>query len=159
MSSAAVRTASSPRLRSLPSPAETGPRRAPKPLGVVAQVRVALRRKNRLATFLGAALGGFVPVASYVLAHHEVDASVPLYCQLASYLVAGGLVYSALSVYGWATRAFGSGAKAAGFVVLLEGTLVSSHTYWLGYAALVYLVAVNGVAAGCRLANEREVRS
>ena len=34
-----------------------------RPVGIVDQVRTACRRENRLATLLGALLGGFVPLA------------------------------------------------------------------------------------------------
>jgi hypothetical protein len=124
------------------------------PPGVVAQVRIALRPKNRLAAALGAALGAFVPVAGYWLAHHELDLAAPLYGQLTAWLVLGGLLYSCTSVYSWGRVAFGSATKAFGFCVLLEGVLVAAHTSWLSIAALVYLAAINAVVAGTRLALE-----
>ena len=127
-------------------------RRAP---GVVEQVRIALRPKNRLAALLGACLGAFVPVAGYWLAHREVSPTAPLYGQLAAWLVAGGLLYSCTSVYAWGKAAFGSGVKALGFCILLEGVLVSSRATWLGLTALVYLAAINAVVAGTKLALER----
>jgi hypothetical protein len=119
---------------------------------VVDQVRVAFRPRNRLAGVVGAALGGLVPLASYWLAHHEVDTAVALYAQLACWLVLGGLVYSATTVYGWANMAFGSGLKAMGFCVLLEGVLLASRTPWLAILALAYLCAINAVATACKLA-------
>jgi hypothetical protein len=148
-----VKTASSPRLRAVSAPPAAP--RAPKPprTGVVSQVRAALQPKNRLPTALGAVLGGGVPVATYVLAHREVVGSAPLYAQLPAWLVLGGLLFSALTVYGWAREAFGSGAKALGFAALLEGVLTCSATPWLSAGALAYLVAINAVATGVRLAN------
>ena len=124
-------------------------------LGVVDQVRHALRPANRLPTALGFLLGGFVPLASFVVAHHELNKDQPLYLQLASYLVLGGLLYSAKTVYEWGARAFQSGWKALGFVVLVEGVMVTSTVPWLGYAALAYLVCINGIATGCTLALEK----
>jgi hypothetical protein len=121
------------------------------PPGVVKQVRIALRPANRLASFLGAVLGGGVPVASYQLAHHEVTRALPLWAQLPAWLVAGGLLFSALTVYQWGRLAFGSPYKALGFAVLLEGVLVASTTPWLSLGALGYLVAINGTACGCIL--------
>jgi hypothetical protein len=103
-------------------------------------------------------LGGFVPLASYVLAHGEVDRGQPLYLQVPVALVLGGLLFSARTVYQWAKAAFGDGAKAAGFVVLAEGILTLSHTHWLALAALAYLVSINGVATGVRLALGVHVR-
>lgn len=152
MSSAGVRR-SEPRLRALPPP---GPERAPRAprsaaeLSVVQQVRVAFRPRNRLAALVGLALGGLVPVATYFVAHRAADlASLP------ALLAVGGLAFSAPTVYGWARAALGSSVKAAGFVVLLEGVMVSAGSLglaWLGWAALGYLVAINAVATAVRLA-------
>lgn len=128
-------------------------------LGVVAQVTTALRPKNRLAAALGALLGGFVPVASYVLAHRETDVTAPLWTQVAPWFVVGGLAYSAVTVYQWAARAVGNPIKAAGFVLLVEGVMVASRTEWLGLVALAYLVAINAVATGCTLALEHRGRT
>lgn len=131
------------------------PRRPPvagKDLGVVAQVRTALRPENRLATLLGALLGGFVPVATFTVAHVELSQVVPLYLQPMMLLVLGGLVYSAKTVYSWGRAAFASGPKALGFVVLAEGVMTCSGVAWLSYAALGYLVFINAVATGCTLA-------
>lgn len=123
--------------------------------GVVEQVATAIRPQNRLAAALGALLGGFVPVASYVVAHHETDLAAPLWSQAGTWFVLGGLCYSALTVYQWARRAVGHSVKAAGFVLLLEGVMVASSTTWLGLVALAYLVAINAVATACSLALER----
>jgi VIT1/CCC1 family predicted Fe2+/Mn2+ transporter len=117
----------------------------------VDQVRIALRPRNRLATFLGFLLGGFVPLASFFVAHFELTAITPLYTQRALYLVLGGLAYSAKTVWQWGTVAFQNAFKALGFVVLLEGVMVTSHILWLSIAALVYLMAINGIATGCNL--------
>jgi len=128
------------------------PRRpSKKVLGVVEQVRLALKPTNRLATLLGFLLGGFVPLASFVVAHHEVDSARALYTQLSSYLVLGGLMYSFPTVYGWAKMAVGSPLKACGFVILLEGIMVASSNHLLSIAALTYLMVINGIATGCRL--------
>jgi hypothetical protein len=124
-------------------------------LGVVQQVRVAFGRRNRLAATVGAALGSIVPLASYWLSHHEVDRSSDLLAQLPVWLVAGGLLYSALTVFAWGRLAFGSGAKALGFCVLLEGVLLASQTTWLSVMALCYLIAINGIATGCSLAKNK----
>ena len=132
--------------------APAAPRRAP---GVVEQVRGALRPRARLATALGFLLGGFVPVAVYVIAHHELDWSAPLYLQRGTLLVLGGLLFSASTEFNWGRMAFHAGGKALGFVVLLEGVMVTSTTAWLAMAALVYLVGVNGVATGCNLSRGR----
>ncbi len=125
------------------------PQRAPKRLGILSEVRLALHPKNRAAAYLGAALGGAVPVATYWLAHHELSRGFVVWA-----LVAGGLLFSATTVLRWAATAFGSMPKAIGFTVLLEGILLYSRTPWLALGALGYLCFINAVATGVRLALE-----
>jgi hypothetical protein len=120
--------------------------------GVVAQVRKAFEPKNRLATILGFMLGGIVPLASFAVAHYEIHRDAALYSQLPTYLVGGGLLYSAKTVWAWGRMAFQNAWKASGFVVLLEGVMVASHLQWLSFAALGYLILINGIATGCNLA-------
>lgn len=139
---------------------DSGPRRLPcrpkarptKPLGVVAQVRMAARREHRLAASLGAIGGGFFPVASYVLVHDEVGEGATWRRVVAGLLVLGGLLFSAPKVLSWMRMALGSTVEAIGAVVLLEGILVAARTQWLGYAALGLLVTINATATACRLA-------
>lgn len=126
------------------------------PLGVVAQVRLALRPGSRLAFGLGVLLGGFVPIATFQISHTELTAARDLWLQPAAFFVAGGLLFSAVTMYRWGTLAFTQRAKALGFVVLLEGTMVTCHTRWLALAALGYLAAINGVATACNLARSGE---
>lgn len=137
---------SSPRLRIAPA-APRAPQASP---GVVAQVRLALRPKARLATLLGCLLGGFVPLASYVVAHGEVDLET-VHGMVSLLLVLGGLLFSAKTVFAWGRMAFNHGGKALGFTVLLEGVMTMSHTHWLAFIALGYLVSVNAIATGCTL--------
>jgi len=124
-------------------------------LGVVDQVVLAVHARNRLATTLGFIAGGVVPVATYVEAHYDVDPSAPFYAQITTYLVLGGLVFSAKTVFSWAHRAFHDGWKAAGFVVLLEGVMITSQVPVLPFVLLAILVAVNGIATGCTLSLDR----
>lgn len=136
-------------------PATTPKPRAPrKPrsfeaLSIVQQVKLASAPRNRLACFCGMMLGGIVPVATYYVAH-----VAPGLLTLPALITVGGLCYSAPTVYGWGKVAFGSGFKACGFVLLLEGVMVSASSLglaWLGTVALGYLVAINAIASACRL--------
>lgn len=120
-------------------------------LSIVDQVKEAMKPKARLATFLGFLLGGFVPSASYIVAHHELDHTKPLYFQPGLLLVLGGLLYSAKTVYEWGVNAFSNKMKALGFVVLLEGVMILSSTPAIAVAALIYLAMINGIATGCNL--------
>jgi hypothetical protein len=54
-------------------------------------------------------------------------------------------------VLGWSTDMFGSKVKAIGFTALLEG-IMTTDAEWLAEIALGYLVVINAVANGCRLA-------
>ena len=124
-------------------------------LGVLEQVERSLKPGNRLATFMGAMLGGFIPLASYTLAHQEAPDKPVLWV-----LVACGLAYSALTVFDWARVAFRDPLKALGFCGLLEGVMTFASTQWLGIAALAILVMINGIATGCNLvADRRQARS
>ncbi len=118
--------------------------------GVVSQVRTALKARNRLPTLIGFLLGGFVPIMCYWLAHHE-GAAWSESGGRALGLVTGGLCYSAVTVFQWAKQAFQNAFKSAGFCVLIEGVMITSHTNWLALAALAYLVVINGVATGVTL--------
>lgn len=155
MSSRLASSASHPRLALHPRPPkrEITPRATQAAPGVVDQVRSALRPRARLATLLGAMLGGFVPVASYVVAHREIDASALLavHSLIGFALVAGGLLFSAKKVYGWGRLAFQAGGEAVGFTLLMEGVMVFCNTTWLSVAALVYLVGINAISTGCTL--------
>lgn len=146
MPTSAKRQDSSTNLRVVPA---TRPPRAPRKLGVLDEIRLALHPRNRAAAVMGAVLGGGAPVATYWLAHHELDRGLAVWA-----LVAGGLLFSATTVARWASSAFGSQAKALGFTVLLEGVLLYSRTGWLAAAALVYLVGINAISTGVQLAIE-----
>ena len=115
-------------------------------LTVIAQVRRAFLPGARLAGFTGLIIGGFVPVATWTVVHYEVSAMPALWL-----LVAGGLIYSALTVYQWAKSAFGNAAKALGYCVLLEGILCFGHNLALSLSALTILVFVNAISAACAL--------
>lgn len=91
------------------------------------------------------------------------------------YIVAGGVCFSAITVYKWACVAFRSTKiveyiahpsgqpmkderetfigplKAFATVLLIEGTMVFSGIFWLSCLALGILVLVNGVAVACNL--------
>lgn len=122
-----------------------------KQLGVVDQITLAFKARNRVATLVGFLLGGVVPVATYLEAHVDLDELLPLHTQVATYLVLGGLAFSAKTVYEWAKLAFDNAIKAAGFVVLLEGVMITSDVPVLPLALLAVLVGINGVATGCLL--------
>jgi hypothetical protein len=116
-------------------------------IGIVDQVRKAFQKKNRLATVCGFILGGSVLMSSYVLAHSEVKTNLWMWIP-----VLGALLFSALTVFQWATIAFQSKIKAVGFVLLTESVMTFSHTEWVSYVMLGILMGINGIATGCTLA-------
>jgi hypothetical protein len=125
---------------------------APRKVGVVKQIREAFTRRNSLGTTIGLLLGGFVPVGSFVLCHHELPHIESAWAwRIIALLVVGGLVFSAKTVWQWSASAVQDRWKATGFVLLVEGIMVWSHTPWLSYAALGVLVGINGVATGVTL--------
>lgn len=128
-------------------------------LSIPDQVRQAFLKQNRTAAAAGAILGAFVPLATGWLAHYEVDVAT-WHGRAALVLMLGGLVYSASTVYGWALVAFKQPAKAAGFVVLVEGTLTLARAEWLAVVALALLVVINAIAAACAIAlDQRATRA
>ena len=123
---------------------------------VIAQIRFALKRSNRLTAFVGCVFGGFIPFACFCEAHRELqlDSSVPFYQQPAFYIVLGGLAFSARTVAQWGFKAFRDRYKTFGYVVLMEGVMVSSRLAWLSIPALVCLIAINGIATACNLTQD-----
>lgn len=126
--------------------------RAAKIPGVVSQVKTALKRRNALATACGFVLGGFVPVATFFVAHFEAGiGSWQAGAMLA--MVIGGLLFSAKTVFQWARLGFSDPVKATGFVVALEVVMTLSGLDVLSYSALALLTAINGIATGVTLSH------
>jgi hypothetical protein len=104
-----------------------------------------IRTVNRL---LAACAAGFLPVASYILAHVESHSQPWLWV-----LVLAALAYSAPTLASWAAswthKGHGKTAllKAWGFTILLEGTMVLSHLQALSMSGLIILVAINSAQA------------
>jgi len=121
-------------------------------VSVVDQVWLATRRDNLAATIGGFLLGGFVPLATFAQAHFLKD---QLTSDLRGLLVLGGLIFSCYTVVAWGRKAFGSLWKALGFVALVEGSMTFSRVEWVAYAALAFLIVINGVATGVTLALSR----
>ncbi len=146
MSSPAIVPFVKPSPRKVAKKGKPSPRTRRQSFSVVGQVRQTFSKAHRLSAALGFTLGGFIPVAVYVLVHYEVGRYPTLWL-----MVAGGLLYSAVSVYKWAQQAFQMVAKAVGFVVLVEGTVTFSHTHWLALAGLAVLVSINGISCASAL--------
>lgn len=143
---------------------DTAPRSAPviplrkqkrkrtKAPGVIEQIKCSFEKGSRLATGVGLVLGGFVPAASYVVCHQELQVAQGWRYAALLALIGGGLLFSAKSVWLWSAEAFGDKWKASGFVGLLEGAMVLSEVRELSLASLALLIAVNGLATGVILA-------
>lgn len=131
-------------------------RKACQHLGVVDEVFLAFRSGTPLVPILGFILGGIVPVATYLEAHYDMSSVEPLHVQTTTYLVLGGLVFSAKTVFQWLRRAWRDGWKAAAVVLILEGIMVQSSVPVLPWVILAILVAINGTATACILSLDRQ---
>lgn len=133
-------------LESVPSPApRTRKPRALKPEGAIAPrptLKVSAASKRSVHQVMASIAAGFLPVASFVIAHFEAKAD-----PLAWGLVAAALAFSATTLAQWARRWSGSDVKSWGFTILLEGVLVYSSTLWLSATALAILVVINSAYA------------
>ncbi len=127
-----------------------------KKMSVLDQCRTAWQKKNRHATVAGFILGGFMPIASYVVSHNEIEKTSHVLAQMPTYLVTGGLIFSAVTVFNWSAVAFRSKVKAFGFVVLVEGVMTLSQVKLLAFAALLMLIVINGIATGCHLSLDKK---
>lgn len=105
---------------------------------ILSQLRAL--RGQRLATVTGAIIGAVVPILVYRIAHHHAADAPALWL-----IVAGGLLFSASSVYGWGMKLFGGAwYKAGGFTILLELSTVFVNG-WESKLALSILVLINAV--------------
>lgn len=107
-----------------------------------APIKINAAQKRTIGQVMAAVASGFLPIASFVLAHYESKTEPMLWV-----LVAAALLFSAPTLAKWAEKWCGNQVKAWGFTVLLEGVMVASHTEWLSYAGLVILVVINATNA------------
>jgi hypothetical protein len=99
--------------------------------------------------------GGFVPLAAWSLVHLEaLD-----WWHWAT--VAGGALFSSLTVISWGERILSSKPKAIGFRVLVEGVMLGAQTQWLSLWASCLLTVINAVSCSVALAahDSRERRA
>lgn len=138
--------------------------------GPLEQLRHAAQSPAALT--LGALIGAFVPCSTFLVVHVGQLLSVDgLHVTAAPVnhpgwaLVAGGLAFSATTVYRWGCSAFRPSVgelsvlellythcKALGFVLLVEGVLLLSPNPELRYVALGLLVLINALGTGAALA-------
>lgn len=132
-------------------PATTNPRKvrlvsAKEADNVIDQTRIAFST-SAIGTVVGIILGASIPLTTYMLAHYEMKE----FWSVFTFLVIGGLIFSAKNVFQWGKAAFRDAWKAFGFVALVEGTMVFSKIEWLGYLGLGILIAINAIASGANL--------
>lgn len=107
--------------------------------------------KDHLGAVLAAISAGFIPVASYLLAHVESDERPWLWG-----LVAAALAFSAPTMASWAQRWCDGVVKAWGFTILLEGVMIASDLSWLNRVGLAILLSINAAYAWERARRSRE---
>jgi VIT1/CCC1 family predicted Fe2+/Mn2+ transporter len=123
---------------------------AQRKLPTAAPIKINAAQKRTIGQFVAAIASGFLPIASFVIAHHEAGTDPVLWL-----LVVAALMFSAPSVAGWAQKWCGNKIKAWGFTVLLEGVLVFAHHEALSLGGLAMLVMINAANAW-QLAARRE---
>jgi hypothetical protein len=117
---------------------KTAAKAATRDYSILSQLRAL--RGQRLATVVGSIVGAVVPVLVYRIAHHHAGDTPTLWL-----IVAGGLLFSASSVYGWGMRLFGGQwYKAGGFTILLELSTVFING-WESKLALSILILINAI--------------
>jgi hypothetical protein len=116
----------------------TGSRKQP----TAAPIKINAAQKRTIGQFVAAIASGFLPIASFVIAHHEAAQQPLLWI-----LVAAALMFSAPSVASWAEKWCGNVYKAWGFTILLEGVLVFAHHEALSFGGLTMLVMINAANA------------
>lgn len=108
------------------------------PVRKARNVKINAAQRRSVKQVIASVGAGFLPVASYVLAHVETAETPALWV-----LVAAALTFSAPTLAAWARTWTGHSVKAWGFTVLLEGVMVASHIPALSLSGLVLLVAIN----------------
>lgn len=122
---------------------------------VIREIKNAFSRDSKLALTVGTAFGAFVPVGIFSVVHVGIDTgpeAPELYTQVNAWIAAGGLLYSATSVYQWMARATRNPLKGLGWCLLAEGIMTFSGINWLAYIALFLLCFINGAALGSNMA-------
>jgi VIT1/CCC1 family predicted Fe2+/Mn2+ transporter len=107
-----------------------------------APIKVSAAQKRTIGQAMASVASGFLPIASFVMAHYESKTNPLLWV-----LVAAALLFSAPTLADWAAKWCGNKYKAWGFTVLLEGVMVASHTEYLSFAGLIILVVINATNA------------
>jgi hypothetical protein len=113
---------------------------------VIDQTRVAFS-VSAIGSMVGLILGSSVPLTTFAIAHYEWKEILSVY----SFIVVGGLVFSAKNVFVWGKGAFRDSWKAAGFVILMELTMIFSQIKWVSFMGLGILIAINAIASGANL--------
>lgn len=101
-------------------------------------IKVSVAQKRMVGQFCASIAAGFLPIASYMLAHYESQTNPFMWV-----LVIAALMFSAPTLVDWSKKWCGSTTKAVGFAVLLEGVMIMSHNQILSLVGLVILVAIN----------------
>ena len=136
---------------------------------ILAQIGTTFHPDNWLAAVLALIFGGIIPVITFVVKHYDVKTDESLLGQVMVYIVAGGVCFSSITVFKWASVAFRTTKivkidgvetevetligpiKAFATVRLIEGTMIFTSIFWLSCLALGILILVNGVAVACNL--------
>ena len=113
---------------------------------VIDQTRIAFS-VSAIGACVGILIGSAVPLTTFMIAHHEWKEWWSIY----SFLVFGGLIFSAKTVFAWGKDAFRDSYKALGFILLIEGVMVFSNIHWINLLSLSILIGINAISTGANL--------
>lgn len=137
-------------------------------LGPVDQFQKTFAKGNRTAAGMGTWLGALVPAFSFWVAHYEHPVAEAIHNGLPytmgdfvcpqTALVVAALAFSAQKVYGWAKTFLDNKFMALCYVTLIEAGMLVVKAPALAWAALLTLIAINGVTMAANIALNREKR-
>lgn len=102
------------------------------------KVQLSAGEQRTVGQFIAALAAGFLPVASFTIAHMETGTRPWMWT-----LVLAGLMFSAPTLADWALKWCKDRWKAWGFTILLEGVMIFSSVQYLAATGLFILVAIN----------------
>jgi hypothetical protein len=105
---------------------------------------------GKFVAIIGLIMGGIVPLALFAIVHGHIDHAKPLWLQINTYIAAGALVRSGITVYEWYAT-FLSKIKALATVILIEGAMTFSGILWLSIVTLIMLIVINATYTACSL--------
>jgi hypothetical protein len=93
---------------------------------------------------IGMIFGGFVPAATWILMRESITS-------LHIGVVAGGAIFSSITVFEWARAVFRNVIRALAFAILIESTMLFAQTAAISIMALILLIVINSTSSAVHL--------